>query len=296
MRPPSSGRGRCPAPSTRRSRRPPIGTTRYLFALPQFKDNSPYKKDLLPPVDTTLTLRGVSKPAAVTLLADGAPLAHTFSGGVLSIGLPASRRTRLPDVVRVDLAAGPSRGRFTSLFDGRTLNGWSGNPGFWSVVDGAIHGTTEKTPGELILTDGEYGSFRLMVKSRLVSESNHLGVCFWGDRRPDWRYGDCILVIPPNNGMWDYHQGKGSPVRANLPHEMFDPHVWHETEILANLPAGTIRVAVNGVEVTRYRDQEPSRLKRGPIGLQIHSGASTVEYKDVRVEVDPQDDRLITVK
>ena len=58
----------------------------------------------------------------------------------------------------------------------------------------------------------------------------------------------------------------------------------------------TIRVAVNGVEVTRYRDEQPSRLRKGPIGLQIHSGASAVDYKDVGIEVDSRDDRLIAVK
>ena len=40
--------------------------------------------------------------------------------------------------------------------------------------------------GQLILTDGDYADFRLILKSRLVSEGNHLGVCFWGDRMPDW--------------------------------------------------------------------------------------------------------------
>jgi hypothetical protein len=182
------------------------------------------------------------------------------------------------------------------LFDGKTLKGWNGNPAFWSVVDGAIHGVTDKTQGELILTDGDYGDFRLTLKSRLVSDANHLGVCFWGNRLADWRYGDCILVIPPNNGMWDYHQGKGSPPRENLPHAQFDPHAWHETEILAHLKDGTIRVAVNGVEVTRYKDEDPSRLRKGPIGLQIHSGASVVEYKDVAIETDPAEDRLVTLK
>jgi hypothetical protein len=189
-----------------------------------------------------------------------------------------------------------SQGKRVKLFDGATLKGWNGNPAFWSVVDGAIHGVTDKTPGELILTDGEYADFRLILKSRLVSESNHLGMCFWGDRRPDWRYGECILVIPPNHGMWDYHPGKGSPVRETLIHPQFDPHVWHETEILAHLKDGTVRVAVNGVEVTRYKDEDPTRLKKGPIGLQIHSGASIVEYKDIEIEVDPTKDQLITVK
>jgi hypothetical protein len=193
-------------------------------------------------------------------------------------------------------AGGTAQTAHTRLFDGATLKGWNGNPEFWSVADGAIHGVTDKTQGELILTNGDYADFRLMLRSRLVSEANHLGVCFWGDRRPDWRYGDCILVIPPNNGMWDYHQGKGSPPRENLPHETFDPHAWHQTEILAHLKDGTIRVAVNGVEVTRYKDEDPSRLRKGPIGLQIHSGASVVEYKDIEIETDPAEDRLITLK
>jgi hypothetical protein len=96
--------------------------------------------------------------------------------------------------------------------------------------------------------------------------------------------------------MWDYHAGKGSPPRENLPHETFDAHVWHETEILAHLKDGTVRVAVNGVEVTRYKDEDPPRLRRGPIGLQIHSGASVVEYKDIEIETDPAEDRLITLK
>jgi hypothetical protein len=182
------------------------------------------------------------------------------------------------------------------LFDGVSLKGWKGNPAFWSVKDGAIHGVTNETRGELLLTDGDYTDFRLILKSRLVSDANHLGMCFWGERRDDWRYGDCILVIPPHGGMWDYHPGKGSPPRENIPHTKADPHQWHQTEVLARLKAGTVRMAVNGIEIVRYKDEEPSRLKPGPIGLQIHSGASIVEYKDIEVEVDPREDHLVTVK
>jgi hypothetical protein len=181
------------------------------------------------------------------------------------------------------------------LFDGATLTGWSGNPEIWSVKDGAIRGVAEKG-GQLILTDGDYMDFRLILKSRLASEKNHLGVCFWGERRADWGYGQCILVIPPTGGMWDYHPGKKGPPREKLPHPDFDPHVWHETEILARFSTGTIRMAVNGVEVTRYKDADPTRLRKGPIGLQIHAGASEVEYKDLEIEVDPTEDRLVTVK
>src|SRR6185312_9123563 len=182
-----------------------------------------------------------------------------------------------------------------TLFDGATLQGWSGNPAIWSVKDGAIHGVTDHG-GQLILTAGDYADFRLTLKSRLVSEKNHLGVCFWGTRMADWGYGNCILVIPSSGGMWDYHPGKKGPPREKLLHPDFDPHVWHETEILAHLKTGTIRMAVNGVEVTRYTDEDPARLRKGPIGLQIHAGASEVEYKDLVVEIDPKEDRLMTLK
>src|SRR5258708_462755 len=33
---------------------------------------------------------------------------------------------------------------FRTLFDGRTLSGWEGRPGYWSVEDGAIIGRTTK--------------------------------------------------------------------------------------------------------------------------------------------------------
>ena len=33
---------------------------------------------------------------------------------------------------------------FESIFDGETLEGWTGNPDLWSVEDGAITGTTTK--------------------------------------------------------------------------------------------------------------------------------------------------------
>jgi hypothetical protein len=181
------------------------------------------------------------------------------------------------------------------LFDGASLAGWSGNPAIWSVKGGAINGTAEKG-NQLVLTDGDYADFRLVFKSRLISAKNHLGVCFWGERRSDWGYGNCILEIPPSGGMWDYHPGKKGPPREKLPHPELDPHAWHESEILAHIATGTVRMAVNGVEVNRYKDEDPARLRKGPIGLQAHAGVSIVEYKDVVIEIDPKEDRLLTVK
>lgn len=96
--------------------------------------------------------------------------------------------------------------------------------------------------------------------------------------------------------MWDYHPGKKGPPRQKLADPKFDAHKWHWTEILARRSTGEVRMAVNGIELLRYKDEDPVRLNHGPIGLQAHAGESQVQYKDVSVEVNPKDDRLKTVK
>ena len=35
---------------------------------------------------------------------------------------------------------------FQSLFNGKDLDGWAGNPALWSVQDGAITGVTQADP------------------------------------------------------------------------------------------------------------------------------------------------------
>jgi hypothetical protein len=182
------------------------------------------------------------------------------------------------------------------LFDGATLEGWDGNPGIWSVRDGAIFGASDKG-GELIVTTGDYSDFRLLLRSRMVKHpDNHLGVCFWGDRpaRGTWGYNNCLLVNPTSGGMWDYHPGKGDVPRT-MPNPRNDRSVWHHTEILVRRKPGTVRVAVDGVEVVNYTDPDPTRLKHGPIGLQIHAGRSEVAYKDLFIEIDPPREDFMTM-
>ncbi|HWY76135.1 MAG TPA: alpha-L-fucosidase [Verrucomicrobiae bacterium] len=81
------------------------GSVRYLFALPEFDDAGVYDKNLLPPTRVTLTLQGVHKPAAVKLLGDGSPLDYTFADDTVSVALLPVKRTKLVDVVEVELSA-----------------------------------------------------------------------------------------------------------------------------------------------------------------------------------------------
>ena len=70
------------------------------------------------------------------------------------------------------LPAGDDDG-FRSIFNGRDLTGWSGDPKFWSVQDGAITGrTTATNPTKantfLIWTQGEVDDFALKLKYRIA--------------------------------------------------------------------------------------------------------------------------------
>ena len=58
------------------------------------------------------------------------------------------------------------------LFDGKTLNGWDGNPAHWSVQDGSIVGeNTEKNPTKgntfLIWKDGALKDFDLSLDYKI---------------------------------------------------------------------------------------------------------------------------------
>jgi len=79
------------------------GSTRYLFALPQFRAGGAYQPDLLPPRDLTLTLTGAGNASKVILTSDESQLKHDFSGNTLTIQLPAAKRSQLVDVVRVEM-------------------------------------------------------------------------------------------------------------------------------------------------------------------------------------------------
>src|ERR1051325_7055909 len=66
---------------------------------------------------------------------------------------------------------------FTSLFNGKDLTGWTGDPRLWSVKDGAITGqTTTENPAKgntfLIWTNGSVSDFELRCSFRLTAEND----------------------------------------------------------------------------------------------------------------------------
>jgi hypothetical protein len=162
----------------------------------------------------------------------------------------------------------------------------------------------------VIYTKGEYENYRLIFTMR------HLG-------GPPGEHAPCVLVFctapepggkgldalggiqfqPPNGGSWDYRPGKnnsGKDLFKRLVRPGFDSHEWHQVELLVNAKTGAARMAVaqpvgtKSVEVLQFND--PAAGKKGPIAWQMHNKGLFDEYKDVRIEVDPKDDTLITAE
>lgn len=193
------------------------------------------------------------------------------------------------------------------IFDGKTFDGWVADPSTWSIVDEAMRGVAGTS--RLAYTKADYGNFRLIFTSRMAPvNGDHLGVLFWGDRptdpaRPKIDGAGWLQFMPPFGGMWDYHP----PQHHDLPHETLakaprDSEGWHTTELLCNLDKGTVRAAVDGVEIVRYTHKDPTqrtdpetRIVPGPIGMFRHGGGTSL-YKDIYLEANPKDDRLLTVR
>jgi hypothetical protein len=182
----------------------------------------------------------------------------------------------------------------TKIFDGTNFDNWVYNPSAWKIVDRAMVGKVSSGQSQAF-TKMDYSNFRLILWSRMVVGSDHLGVCLWGSRPGPGSYGfgGCLLVIPPNGAIWDYLTNSDNP-KPRDPQAMAQ---WHKTEILANRMTGRVQVAVNGKLVHDYQDPAAklSRRKNGPIGMQIHKAGTESEYRDIEIEVDPKSDKLITL-
>jgi hypothetical protein len=193
------------------------------------------------------------------------------------------------------------------IFNGQNFEGWEADPSTWSIVEGAMRGVGGTS--RLAYTKADYGSFRLIFTARMNPvNGDHLGVLLWGDRpkdpaKPKIDNAGWIQFMPPHGAMWDYHP----PQHHNLPHETLangsrDFTKWCTTELLCNLEKGTLRAAVDGVEIVRYthpyaaeRSDPEKRIIPGPIGMFRH-GAGASEYKDIYMEANPKEDKLLTVR
>ncbi|MGH8016690.1 MAG: 3-keto-disaccharide hydrolase [Opitutaceae bacterium] len=209
---------------------------------------------------------------------------------------------------------------FIKLDNGRDLAGWSGDPRYWSVQDGAITGkSTAGNPVEantfLIWQGGKPAGFELRAQFRLTTEQGNSGIQYRsrvldGDR---WVVGGYQADMDAANrytGMLYEEKGRGIVVRpgeririgplddAGKPtlsaagpagdaaaiKAAIHTGDWNEIVIIAE--GNHLRHYVNGrLTAEAFDDDETKAAKSGVLALQLHTGPPmTIQFKDIRLK------------
>ncbi|MCA9258790.1 MAG: DUF1080 domain-containing protein [Planctomycetales bacterium] len=109
---------------------------------------------------------------------------------------------------------------YVSLFDGKTLEGWDGDPKLWTVVDGAITGTSSDeaplTHNQFLIWKSEVADFALRLEFRVDDRGvGNSGIQYRSRRHPDvdkWVVGGYQADIDRSNrymGILYEERGRG---------------------------------------------------------------------------------------
>jgi hypothetical protein len=214
-----------------------------------------------------------------------------------------------PDSAAASIAApkAPLPPGMKPLFDGKTLDGWNQvPPNSWTVKDGVV--ASLGAGRGVIYTAEQYDRYRIIFDVRHVSgKPDHRAavLVFCAAPAEGEKPADALAGIQfqvPNGGSWDYRKGKnnnGKGLFTRVLNPNFDEHQWSRVEILVDPASGTARMAVaqpvgaKAVEVLTFKD--PSAGRKGSFALQMHNKGLLDEFANIAIEVNPMEDRLITV-
>jgi len=187
-----------------------------------------------------------------------------------------------------------------SLFDGRTLDGWTTKGGrydgnaLWTVEDGCIVGrVNEKGEGGLLYTEKPYTSFVFECEVRIDHPFDS---------------GIFVRMVPPDQGLKgaqvtldDRPDGEIAALYADgfLAHnEMgitrWKGGEWNHVEVRCTGFDMGIDVELNGQYVLTYRNPEgtPGYAPTGLIGIQVHGGMgepreNAARFREIRIRELP---------
>jgi len=211
---------------------------------------------------------------------------------------------------------------FVPIFDGKTLDGWEGDPRLWRVEDGAITGeTTPETPIKqntfLIWRLGEVDDFILRFEYRIFAGNSGLQYRSFedpekwgkwviggyqadfeaGDRYSGILYGERFRGILADRGqktvIEDTHKPRvvetfADP--ANL-QKVIRKGDWNEYEIIAK--GYHFIHKINGQLMCECTDEDTTMRRRsGLLAIQLHVGPPMkVQVRNIRLKRLPMEDR-----
>ncbi|MDA7887993.1 DUF1080 domain-containing protein [Akkermansiaceae bacterium] len=216
-------------------------------------------------------------------------------------------------IVLGSMSAGAQEKGFRSLFNGKDLKGWDGNPKIWSVQDGVITGKTTsanqlKYNEFLIWQGGKVTNFEFRAKIKIIGTNS--GIQYRSKELPSfgkWAVGgyQCdVHANAPYHAMMYEEGGRGitaqngqgvvtDPEGTRWLTDRHDPvkakfGEWNEYTIIAN--GNHLIHKLNGKKTAEFHDfEKKARSLSGVIAFQISRGQPmTVMVKDVWIKTLPE--------
>jgi type 1 glutamine amidotransferase len=204
---------------------------------------------------------------------------------------------------------------FVPIFDGKTLEGWDGNPAFWSVEDGAITGeTTPENPTKpntfIVWRGGNVDDFELKLEYRLRNGNSGIQYRSWEE--PDnwgkWVIGGYQADIADNKVYTGIlygeryrgilaKRGEKAVIGANHKPEVvgnvgdgaaLQSHIkekdWNEFHIIAK--GFHFTHIINGHVMCEVTDEDTEmRRASGLLALQLHQGPPMkIQFRNIRLK------------
>src|SRR4051812_3035271 len=187
--------------------------------------------------------RDPSRPRSADPRHEDSPMTRRWTGaGWLAIGLVVMTPGLAPAQ-----EAKAKDGEWVSLFDGKTLGGWTtadGTPGTWKVEDGAIHGSGPVS--HLFSPRGDYRNFRYRAEVKIADKANS-GMYFRTAKGPGFPKGYEAQINSTHTDPIRTGSLYGFvPVRTQL----VPPDTWFTQEIEA--VGDHITIKVNGKKVVDF--------------------------------------------
>lgn len=164
---------------------------------------------------------------------------------------------------------------WTTLFDGKTLDGWeSTSDANWRVEDGTI--VVDEGETGLLLHEDTYTNYELVVEFKAATGTNS-GVFLNTTRKPKVLTEDCyeLNIAPPDNPF-----PNASLVARQKVEGAGETDDWRKFEV--RVENGHVTVKLDGKAVTDYQ-AAPPKGKR--IGLQKNAGR--VAFRNIKVRKLP---------
>lgn len=176
------------------------------------------------------------------------------------------------------------------IFDGKSLEGWSGDESVFRIEDGAIVGGNlkKKIPHNYFLTFGEeLTDFELNLKFKLVGDNTNAGVQIRSKRIPDHHEMIGYQADLGQNywgALYDESRRRKvlqGPDAAKL-NKVLKKDGWNDYRIRCE--GKHIQLWINGFQTVDYTEDDAAIEQSGLIGLQIHGGKpGEAWYKDIRL-------------